>query len=161
LTSISGATASPLSRSLNAGIALVIAYFFTGCATFVNGTRQPIVIEARSAADSQAIEAKCDLHNNKGSWQMNAPGTVEVTRSPDDLHVRCEDKDSTPGTAALTSRANAGFWGNALLTCGIGMPVDYFSGAGFDYPTPITILIGSASHSKGNSDSASSAPDSP
>lgn len=106
------------------------------------------------------VEAKCFLHNNKGSWQVNAPGTVEVTRSPDDLQVRCEDKDGTAGSAALVSRANKGFWGNALLTCGIGMPVDYFSGAGFDYPTPIIVLIGNAAHSNGNSDAASPASDS-
>lgn len=113
-----------------------------GCAAITTGTKQAIEVEPKSGDDTTIVQARCSLENDKGRWSLEAPGSIEVARSPQDLKVTCTAASGSGGSATAISRANAGMLGNVLLSCGVGLPIDHFTGAGYDYPSPIEVWLG-------------------
>jgi hypothetical protein len=119
----------------------VFAIFLAGCASISTGMRQTIVIETRGNDGVAAVSMQCSLENDRGHWTVTVPGSVEVSRSSADLRVRCAALNSSASATAV-SRANDGMWANMLLSCGLGMPIDHWTGAGYDYPSPLVLWIG-------------------
>ncbi len=109
----------------------------TGCAAIIDGTQQPLNIETTPVKG-----AECTLRNDKGSWTLNeTPGQITVHRAYESLTVECKKGDMT-GLTVAESKTKGWFWGNILFGGVIGMAVDGFGGAGYDYPTTITVPIG-------------------
>lgn len=106
------------------------------------GRLQEIAVATQDQNGNDIPAVNCHLSNDKGSWNVQAPGTVGVLRSAKDMNVECSKEGFPGGTAVIVSHVNAGMFGNVLLTCGIGMPVDHFSGAGYDYLSPVTVIMG-------------------
>jgi len=120
--------------------AVAITQLF-GCASIVSGHNQSISINAMSDS-GQVVGALCTLTNNKGTWYVTTPGTTTVHRSYGDLGVRCEKKSESPGIATVKSHTKGMAYGNILFGGLIGAGVDMKTGAAYDYPTLITILMG-------------------
>eukprot|EP01037_Dinobryon_pediforme_P025306 gene25306-27402_t len=121
--------------------AVIASAMLTGCASIVNGTGQNLTIEAKKDGASVA-GATCKLINDKGTYYVTAPGTVTVHKSYSDLQVACEKTDTLPGTASVKSTTEGMAFGNILVGGLIGAAIDTSSGAAYDYPTLITILMG-------------------
>jgi hypothetical protein len=113
----------------------------TGCASIVNGTNQVVSVEARHKG-TQVVGAQCALVNPKGTFYVTTPGTVTINRAYDDLNVKCEKDGMQPGMAAVKSSTKGMAFGNIIFGGIIGAAVDTSSGAAYDYPTLISVIMG-------------------
>jgi hypothetical protein len=124
-----------------AAAAIVASSLLTGCASIVDGTSQVVTVEARN--QGQLVKgASCKLQNTKGIFYVTAPGTVTIHRSRDDLVVQCDKENIKPGQAKIKSNVKGMTFGNILAGGIIGVVIDQNSGAAFDYPAMITVLMG-------------------
>lgn len=114
----------------------------TGCASITSEKTQPLAITTHSEDGKLVEHAKCSLKNDKGSWEVETPGTVTVHRSAEDLIVDCKKDGMTDGLARGVSRAAGGMWGNIVFGGGIGAVIDHNTGAGYNYPDDIPVKMG-------------------
>lgn len=124
-----------------AAAAIIISSLLTGCASIVNGSNQVVSVEARNKGE-MVSGASCKLQNDKGVFYVTTPGTVTLRRAYDDLVVKCEKDNIMPGLATVKSSTKGMAFGNILFGGIIGAAVDAGSGAAYDYPSLITILMG-------------------
>lgn len=120
------------------------ASLLTGCASIVNGSNQVLSVETASR-EGKVIGATCELKNPKGTFFVTTPGTVTIHRAYDDLNIRCEKVGHEPGLAAVKSSTKAMAFGNLVFGGVIGAAVDAGSGAAYDYPSLITVMMGASS----------------
>ena len=120
-------------------------FMLTGCASITGGVNQSVTVVTRHQGIS-LTGANCELANDKNKWMVTTPGSLNVERSTQEMVVRCELAGYETGLTVL--RPSAGMvWGNLIAGGLIGYAVDSGQGAGFDYPTLITIeLIKSIAH---------------
>jgi len=124
-----------------AAVAIIASSLLTGCASIVSGTTQLVTVEARN--QGQLVNgATCKLQNAKGVFYVTSPGTVSVHRSRDDLIVQCDKENIKPGLVSIKSSVKGMTFGNILVGGLIGVAVDQSSGAAFDYPAAIMVLMG-------------------
>jgi hypothetical protein len=123
-----------------AAIAIAGSSMLTGCASIVNGSNQVISVDARSKGQ-QIVGATCRLDNGKGTFFVTTPGTVTVHRAYDDMNVKCEKEGLPTGLATVKSSTKPMAYGNILFGGVIGAAVDAGSGAAYDYPSLITVLM--------------------
>jgi hypothetical protein len=118
-----------------AGSLLVLS----GCASVAGEKMQPIAVQ--SIQDNKEVAGVgCTLTNDAGSWFVTSPGSVVVHKSTGDLAIDCK-KENLFGKETLVSKSNGAVWGNLLLGGGIGYIVDRNTGAGFDYPSTVTVKL--------------------
>lgn len=117
------------------------AVLASGCASIVNGHNQVVSVEAQHKGQ-QIVGAHCSLVNPKGTFYVTTPGTVTVHRAYDDINVKCEKEGMQPGMAAVKSSTKPMAFGNILFGGVIGAAVDAGSGAAYDYPTLISVIMG-------------------
>jgi len=120
---------------------LATTVYLAGCASIVNGQNQPVSVETRNEAGTVA-GANCKLSNNKGTWYITTPGSTTVQRSYEDLAVQCTKEAHEPGLASVKSGTKAMAFGNIIFGGVIGAAVDVGTGAAYDYPSLITVLMG-------------------
>jgi hypothetical protein len=126
---------------LAALVVIAASSVLTGCASIVNGTNQVVSVEARYKAE-QVSGASCKLENGKGVYYVTTPGTVTVHRAYDDMKVRCEKENSEPGLATVKSVTKPMAFGNIIFGGVIGAAIDTGSGAAYDYPPLISVIMG-------------------
>lgn len=112
----------------------------TGCASIVNGQNQVVSVETRYKGQSLA-GASCQLNNGKGTFFVTTPGTVTVLRAYDDMSVKCEKEGMPAGIAAVKSSTKPMAFGNVIFGGVIGAAIDAGSGAAYDYPALITVIM--------------------
>jgi hypothetical protein len=125
--------------------ALALAGLSAGCATMTEPRQQQLelhtIMEYREVAG-----VGCVLANEAGRWFVTAPGRVTVTRSAGPLSVDCAREGAGRAHELVASRFDTGkLIGNAVVSAGLGYFVDRKSGAGFDYPAKITVILERAS----------------
>jgi hypothetical protein len=113
----------------------------TGCASIVNGTSQVVSVDARNK-NEPVVGATCQLNNTKGVYYVTTPGTVTVSRAYGDMDVKCEKVDLPPGIAAVKSAVKGMAFGNIFFGGVIGAAIDAGSGAAYDYPNLISVIMG-------------------
>jgi hypothetical protein len=112
----------------------------TGCASITGSKLQPVSVQ--TLMDSKEVAgAGCTLTNDAGKWFVTTPGTVTVQKSTGDLAVDCQTDPNTQGHESVVSKSNGGVWGNILAGGPIGYVIDRNTGAGFDYPNAITVVL--------------------
>ena len=120
---------------------LVLGLGLPGCASIVSGTTQSLSLETKTPAGVQLAGASCQLTNDKGTWFVATPGTVSVHRSYSDLQSLCT-RDGFQSNIRGTPSATKGMaFGNILFGGIIGTGVDVSTGAAYDYPTLISIMM--------------------
>jgi hypothetical protein len=133
--------------SKQAGAALaasILAIGLSGCATVLESNQQELMVQAIEN-NQELIGVGCVLSNPAGRWYVLAPGKVMVQKSTGDLQVDCKKDGGSAGTDSVASKLNnTGLWGNIVVTAGIGYFVDKRTGAGFDYPSTLTVIMRSA-----------------
>lgn len=125
-------------------VALLASLTFTGCATVTGGGTQDLTLDTQTAKGEPVAQAKCTLTNDKGTWQAESPGAVKVRKSAKDLTVECQKEGLKPGSARAVSRVRPAMFGNALIGGGIGAIIDHRKGTAYEYPTPLSITMGSS-----------------
>jgi hypothetical protein len=100
-------------------------------------------VQTREQAGVEVVGASCELTNDAGKWFVTTPGSVNIHKSNKDLQVSCKKSGFEPGRAAVVSDTKGAMFGNILLGGGIGAIIDHNSGAAYEYPTVIEILMGS------------------
>lgn len=122
--------------------ACVISSTLIGCASVTGTTGQSVSVETLSKSGVNVIGASCELSNSKGKFFVNTPGTVPIRRSNDDMSVVCRKDGVEPGIATVTSETKGAMFGNILLGGGIGAIVDHNTGAAYEYPSLIQVMMG-------------------
>lgn len=130
---------------LRHGLALAILTQTVGCASIVGGVNQSISVQTEGTA-GPVVGATCKLENKEGTWFVTTPGSTTVHRSGGDLAVNCDKETYPTATTAAASGFKALALGNVLFGGLIGIGVDLATGAAWDYPELITVLMGE-SHS--------------
>jgi hypothetical protein len=112
-----------------------------GCATLTDSTEQEVAV--RAILDHREIAGVgCVLSNDAGRWFVTAPGRVTVHKSSGDLAVDCGKDGVGSAAEVVASRFGTGkLIGNAVVSGGLGYLVDRHTGAGFDYPVTLTVLM--------------------
>jgi hypothetical protein len=123
-------------------VLMLAATQMVGCASIINGQNQSLSVETRTQGGESIAGASCKLSNNKGSWFVTTPGSTTVQRSFEELAVKCEKDPIEPGLISVKSGTKAMAFGNILFGGFIGAGVDISTGAAYDYPALITVLMG-------------------
>lgn len=111
----------------------------TGCASVTGSKLQPLSVQ--TIQDGKEVSGVgCTLTNDAGKWFVTTPGSVTVQKSTADMAVDCT-KDDLRGRENIISKSNGAVWGNIILGGGIGYIVDRNTGAGFDYPNTVTVIL--------------------
>ena len=71
---------------------------------------------------------------------LRSTGRVQIRKSTKPLVVDCRLNDVW-AYDQIDPKQNASRWGNILLTAGAGQFIDRQTGAGFDYPQILTVLL--------------------
>lgn len=83
------------SRKTTVCCTLIAAFSLSGCISTLeyspDGPFQSIEIVALGSSGASLSKLKCVVSNDKGKWPVDVPGTVRVRRSPDPLHIECEE----------------------------------------------------------------------
>jgi len=112
----------------------------TGCASIVSGTNQVVSVETLSPA-GKLDGVTCKLQNDKGVYYVTTPGTVTVHRAYGDMNVSCDKAGVATGVATFKSSTKGMMAGNLLFGGVIGAGVDAASGAAYDYPALLQIMM--------------------
>jgi hypothetical protein len=127
------------------GAAVLLAGFaataLQGCATVFDSNQQEVSV--RAILDHREVAGVgCVLSNDAGRWFVMAPGRVTIRKSVYALVVDCKKE----GVGAASEMVDSHFGivklvGNFVASGGWGYLVDRDSGAGFDYPVTLTVLM--------------------
>jgi hypothetical protein len=118
--------------------AVALAGALAACASVTSGITQQVKVTP--VCEGRIVSASCELSNDKGHWSVAAPGAITIGKSFGDLSVACRAMGST-GTANFVSKSNNNIAGNILLGGLIGAAVDSASGAGFQYPEELPVVL--------------------
>lgn len=127
---------------LRALAAAAAALSFTGCATVVNDSMQPMKVETTKDDGTSVAGAECRLTNDYGTITTKSGDTAQVRRSSKDLDITCRSPENPDALARAISRANAGMFGNIILGGGIGAIIDHNKGTAYTYPTWVRLQFG-------------------
>ena len=114
----------------------------TGCSSITGTTGQSVSLQTRDKAGAEVPGAACELTNNKGKWFVTTPGSVQIRRSNDDMLVQCTKTGHETGQASVVSDTKGSMFGNIIFGGGIGAVVDHNTGAAYEYPTLIQVVMG-------------------
>ena len=133
----------PLSAPVAALAARTLLLFgLGGCATLTGNADQMVLVQ--TIQDNRELTgAGCILSNDVGKWFVTTPGRITIRKSQEPLKVDCR-KHGSPAIATddhIDPKLNGSVWGNVILTLGVGYFVDRNTGAGFDYPSVLTIVM--------------------
>ena len=106
------------------------------CATIVKGSSEPIAVTTMPGS-----HASCTLTNGQGAVDVLAASTATVKKSRTDLDVVCADPAShLAGKIVVQSDVEPWDFGN-ILTAGLGLGVDWGTGAAYHYPTKVSVPL--------------------
>jgi uncharacterized protein YceK len=121
-------------RSLLAVLGVTLV---SGCATITTGQNQTLTVETPGCNG-----ATCKILNDKGAWYVTAtPGSTVVSRSYNDMTIRCEKDEYKSTPAVFSSKTKAMTFGNILIGGIIGVAVDASTGAAYDYPAVVAVQM--------------------
>lgn len=122
--------------------ALVASCLAAGCASVTGTPLEPITIRTVDRSGNDVDGAKCELSNAKGRWMVTSPGSVTVTRSNDNMLITCRKDGLDDGVVALVSATKGAMFGNILAGGVIGAVIDHDSGAAYEYPQLVKVVMG-------------------
>jgi hypothetical protein len=101
----------------------------SGCASIIKGTSQQIAITTPPTEG-----ANCVLSSKEGNWTVVSPGVAKVSKSKEDIQIRCTKVGWRDATATIPSDFEGWTLGNLILGGVIGLGVDASTGAINEYP---------------------------
>ena len=111
-----------------------------GCASLTESTEQNVIVQ--TVLDHREIAGVgCVLYNDAGKWFVTTPARITLRRSAGPLRIDCEKSGKGWAYEKVESRVDGNLWGNLVLTAGLGTIVDRKTGAGYDYPDVLTVVM--------------------
>ena len=137
------------------GWAVAMLAALGGCASLMGSTRQSVSVQ--TILDNREIGGVgCVLSNKAGRWFVTSPGRVTIQKSAGDLAVDCRKHGVGSGADLVASKPGSGaLIGNVVFTGGLGYFYDRRTGAGFDYPDTLTIIMREPAAAQAESPAAS------
>ena len=127
-------------NAMNNFLAMTSLLAAAGCASISGEKMQPVSVQ--TIQDNKEVKGvECTLINDAGKWFVTTPSSVTVHKSTGDLAIDCSKDDNVVGHETLVSKSNGAIWGNIILGGGIGYFVDRGTGAGFNYPDNVTVVL--------------------
>ncbi|WP_250633355.1 hypothetical protein [Pinirhizobacter soli] len=121
------------------GIVLASVVGLSACATIVGGRYQQVSIQAPAGSSAAIVGSTCNVHNDKGSVNVTAPGNALVHRSSEPLNVHCVRNGQEVASGVYSAHLRGMFWGNIIFGGAIGMIVDLSDSAARHYPKELTL----------------------
>ena len=115
--------------------------FISGCASVSGGPSQSLTVQA-NYKDQDVFGVNCEIKNTRGLWFVTTPGTTQIRSSSEALSVVCNKKDLGSGRAIVESEMKGAMYGNLILGGVIGGVVDHSTGAAYEYPKTIKVIMG-------------------
>jgi hypothetical protein len=108
-----------------------------GCATITQGSTDTVTVDTRPPG------ATCELKRDGQvvAYVNPTPGSIQVSKSKDNIAVRCEKDGYQPAVGNIGSEFQAMTFGNVLFGGLIGVAVDAASGAMNEYQPLVTITL--------------------
>lgn len=122
-------------------LAITLAVLATGCASVTGTTHQSIAVETRDHTGDPVGGVNCEMINNKGRWLVTTPGSAIVNKSNQDLYITCTKEGLDTARQTLVSETRGAMFGNIILGGGIGALLDHSSGAAYDYPPSVLVVL--------------------
>jgi hypothetical protein len=121
--------------------ATVMAMLSTvGCASLTESTQQNVLVQ--TVLDHREIAGVgCVLSNDVGKWFVTTPARVTLRKSAGPLRIDCQKEGAAWAYEKVAPKANGTLWGNVILTAGVGYVIDRNTGAGYDYPSTLTVVM--------------------
>ena len=123
--------------------AMMLLSGLAGCATMTGSTEQMVLVQT-IFDNRQMAGAGCILSNDMGKWFVTTPGRIMIRKSREPLKVDCK-KSGSPAVVMdnqFEASVNGGSaWSNAIFTLGVGYFVDRDTGAAYDYPSTLTVIM--------------------
>jgi hypothetical protein len=110
-----------------------------GCASVTNTDSQDINITARDKVGVPVSQTSCEWRNTKGSGNFTPPAILKVRRDYDPLQITCTHPTLGKVNELISSRGSTAMGGNVIAGGLIGAAIDHTSGAGYQYPTSLSI----------------------
>ncbi|WP_202412884.1 hypothetical protein [Duganella lactea] len=125
---------------LRPAAAVALLASLAGCASLTESTDQNVLVQ--TVLDHREIAGVgCVLYNDMGKWFVTTPARITLRKSAGPLRIDCEKSGKAWAYEKVESRADANIWGNLVLTAGVGVYVDRNTGAGYDYPDVLTVVM--------------------
>ena len=130
-----------IAAAASLAVAMLAAAALQGCATLTGSNQQQVAVHA--ILDYREVSGVgCVLSNPAGRWFVTAPGLVTIRKSDGQLAIDCKKDGVGAAREVVASRFGTGeLIGNAVVSAGMGYFVDRRSGAGFDYPATLTVML--------------------
>jgi hypothetical protein len=123
-----------------AAAVIVLLATLAGCASLTESTEQSVLVQ--TVLDHREIAGVgCVLYNDVGKWFVTTPARLTLRRSAGPLRIDCEKAGKGWAYERVESKADGNLWGNAILTATLGSLVDRNTGAGYDYPSTLTVVM--------------------
>ncbi len=140
-----------MQRTLVLVFSVALATLVTGCASVTGSPHQSISLQTRDQHGEEVSGANCELLNNKGRWQVVTPGSVMINKSNQDMHITCSKDGMEPGKQTIVSETKGSMYGNIILGGGIGALIDHNSGAAYEYPGFVRVMLRALGKPEANS----------
>lgn len=123
---------------VTAGIVAMLT--LSACATLSENTEQSVLVQ--TVLDHRQIAGVgCVLSNDVGKWFVTTPARISLRKSASPLRIDCKQEGTGWAYEKVDSKVNSSLWGNLVLTAGVGYFVDKNTGAGYEYPAVLTVLM--------------------
>ena len=111
-----------------------------GCASLTESTQQNVLVQ--TVLDHREIGGGgCVLDNDVGKWFVTTPARVTLRKSAGALRIDCAKEGTAWAYEKVDPKVNGNLWGNVVLTAGVGYFIDKNTGAGYDYPSTLTVVM--------------------
>ena len=111
-----------------------------GCATLTEPTDQSVLVQT-VLEHREIAGVGCVLSNDVGKWFVTTPARISLRKSASPLRIDCKQEGMAWAYEKVDAKANSSLWGNLVLTAGVGSFVDKNTGAGYEYPATLTVLM--------------------
>ena len=122
-------------------VTIIAALSLVGCVSITGTTNQNVSVQTKESTGTELVGASCELSNKKGKWFITTPGTVGISRSNDDIQVSCTKAGYLEGKQGVVSDTKGMMFGNIIFGGGIGAIIDHNSGAAYEYPSVIQVVM--------------------
>lgn len=134
------AAASFSAVSCAALLSLMAMLSMGGCASLTESTQQNVLVQ--TVLDHREIGGVgCVLYNDVGKWFVTTPARLTLRKSAAPLRIDCSKEGAAWAYEKVDPKANGNLWGNVILTAGVGYVIDRNTGAGYDYPSILTVVM--------------------
>lgn len=121
----------------------LLSVLLQACASITSEKTQLVRVDALDEQGEMVADAKCELKNDKGAYQIDSGKHAAINKSGENLNISCKSEQRTDeASGAAILRAGAGMFGNILFGGGIGAIIDHNRGTAYNYPEWVQVVFG-------------------